>query len=132
MPRRTRWALAALIALTGLCPLDALHAQQAETKQASPFEPIEAPKLDLELLKAPQPAPNSDIDRKHFDQSGKEQPGVKLPNRIDLGNYDLQFKAGAGGPDTRKNLDSGETSNLPSQKQTPPGYFGLKLTAPTK
>ena len=131
MPCRTRWVLAALIALTGSWWIDALHAQQAGTTSASPFEPIEAPTLNPEMLKMPQPDPNAGGDRTNFDRSSKEQPGVKLPNRIDLGNYDLQFKAGAGGPDTHKSLDSGETSNLPSQKQTPPGYFGLKLTAPT-
>jgi hypothetical protein len=130
MAYRTHWALAALVALSGAFAIDALHAQQAGTESASPFEPIEAPKLSPDAFKPPQPAAN--VDAANFDKSNKETPGIKLPNRIDLGNYDLEFKAGVGGPDTRKGLDSGETSNLPAQKETPPGYFGLKLTAPTK
>lgn len=124
------------MALSGIGAIDAVRAQQAATP--SPFQPIETPTLNPEMLKTPQPSPHAGADGTNFDKSSKEQPGLKLPNRVDIGKYELQFKTGRTRDiTTREGIDSGETSNLsatiPGQKQNQPlpDYFGLKLSAPT-
>lgn len=137
MPSRAQWALAALITLSGIFAGDLAFAQQAPAQ--SPFQPIEAPTLTPDMLKTPPAAPNADTGGATIDKSGKDQPALKLPNSVDLGKYELQFKAGRTRDITTRNgLDSGETSNLsstlPAQQQDRqlPDYFGLKLSAPTR
>jgi hypothetical protein len=125
-------ALAALVIFNGMVALHTARAQQP----ASPFAPVETPTINPEALKPP--APKADVDRSQFDKASKDQPALKVPNRVDLGTYELKFNAGrTSDVNPRTGLDSGETSNLqqvrPGQKpeSVTPNYFGLKLSAPT-
>jgi hypothetical protein len=119
------------LALVALAALTSSHAMAQTADSASPFAPIATPTIDADALKPPPPDASARAPR--IDRPGSEPSGVKLPNSIDLGDKALKLEAGVGGPNTRKALDSGESSNLSSQrKDTAPGYLGLKLTAPTR
>jgi len=126
-----------LIAQTALFAADAAYAQTAPAAPQSKFAPLKTPSLDSDALKPPPGAADASLARPKLEESGKEPPPLKLPTQVDLGKFDLQFKAGQTSDVTsRTGFDSGETSNLskirPGKSESvTPNYFGLKLTAPT-
>ena len=68
----------------------------------------------------------------------KALPPPTLPNKVDLGKYDLEFKAShSKDVNPRTGFDSGEKANLSNSAfgrksdSAMPNYFGLKLSAPT-
>ena len=93
--------------------------------------------LDAEALKIPDSI--HDTQAKPIDKPRKTLPPPSLPNKFDLGAYDLEFKAShARDVNPRTGFDSGEKANLSNstagRKTDPalPNYFGLKLSAPTE
>lgn len=109
----------------------ASHAQQ----QAAPKAKA-APKLDAEALRIPDSI--HDTGAKRIDKTPKVLPPPSLPTKVDLGTYDLEFKASdTKDVNPRTGYDSGEKANLSNtaigRKSDPalPNYFGLKLSAPT-
>lgn len=132
-----RWTLATVVALAGLWPVGKVQAQTAPNAPTSQFAPVKTPTLDPELLKPPKATPDDSAVKFNTGKTDKATSGFTLPNRVGLGQYDLQFKAGrTGDVNPRTGYDSGETSNLstvrPGRKSDSalPDYFGLKLTAP--
>ncbi|MDO8878770.1 MAG: hypothetical protein Q8M24_10270 [Pseudolabrys sp.] len=122
-----------MVALTSLAVPGAGHAQQPP---AATGKPAPAPKLDAEALRIPDGI--HDTGAKTIAKPNKPLPPPSLPNKVDLGQYDLEFRAKhSGDVNPRTGLDSGETSNLSNssvgRKSDPalPNYFGLKLSAPT-
>jgi len=120
----------------GLAMLDAACAQQQATPPAK-AAPVKTPKLDAEALKIPDSI--HDTQAKPIDKPRKTLPPPSLPNKFDLGAYDLEFKAShARDVNPRTGFDSGEKANLSNstagRKTDPalPNYFGLKLSAPTE
>lgn len=134
-----RATLAALVPLAGSWPFHHAQAQTAVNGPSSQFAPLEPPILDPDLLKLPSPAHDDSAGKFKVDRSDKAATGFTVPNRVDLGKYELEFKAGHSSDlYPRTGLDSGETANLskvaPRQKSESalPNYFGLKLRAPTQ
>ena len=111
--------------------LDASYAQQPATPKAKAV-----PKLDAEALRIPDSI--HDTSAKKMDRSHKVLPKPNLPNKVDLGKYDLEFRAKHSSEvNPRTGYDSGEKANLSNssvgRKSDPalPNYFGLKLSTPT-
>ncbi len=113
-------------------------ATAASAEQAtSPFAPIATPTINPEILKTPQPVPESE-PKKLKSNLDRDPPALTTPKGIDLGKSKLDIDVKNSDPTSRGVApDSGETSNLTrsvrGQKQDPtrPDYFGLKITAPT-
>lgn len=133
--------VASLTIAIGLALLDVASAQQPAPPPAkiSPAKtsPAKTPTLDAEALRIPDSI--HDTRAKPIDKSPKPASAAKLPNKFDLGAYDLEFKAShAKDVNPRTGFDSGEKANLsnttPGRKSDPalPNYFGLKLSAPVK
>jgi hypothetical protein len=106
------------------------YAQQAPA-------PAKTPKLDAETLKIPDSV--HDTQAKAIDKPRKTLPPQSAPNKVDLGAYDLEFRAKhSSDVNPRSGFDSGEKANLsnstPGRKTDSalPNYFGLKLSAPTE
>jgi hypothetical protein len=96
------------------------------------------PKLDAEALKIPDSVRDADANKFKADKTQKALPQPGLPSKVDLGKYDLEFKAQHSDEvNPRTGFDSGEKSNLSNssigrQSESPlPNYFGLKLSTPT-
>ena len=122
-----------MVALMSLALPGAGHAQQPAAK---PAKPALAPKLDAEALKIPNGV--HDTGAKAIANPDKSLPPPSLPNKVELGQYDLEFRAKhSSDVNPRTGFDSGEKSNLSNssvgRKSDPalPNYFGLKLSAPT-
>jgi hypothetical protein len=105
----------------------------------STFAPIATPRLDPSMLKIPEGARESSAAKYKIDKPDKALPAPSLPNKVDLGKYDLEFKTGHSSDiNPRTGLDSGENTNLSNsslahkQGSALPDYFGFKLSAPTK
>jgi hypothetical protein len=112
------------------------YAQQAEAPPAK-TAPANTPKLDAEALKIPDSI--HDTQAKAIDKPRKTAPPQNAPNKVDLGKYDLEFRAKQSSDvNPRSGFDSGEKANLsnstPGRKTDSalPNYFGLKLSAPTE
>ncbi len=93
------------------------------------------PTLDAEALKIPDNIHQTQARR--IEKPEKTLPSPSLPNKFDLGAYDLAFSASHSKDVVpRTGLDSGEKSNLSNSafgRKTDsalPNYFGLKLSAP--
>jgi hypothetical protein len=119
------------VALISVIMLDASDAQQPAAPKAKAV-----PKLDAEALRIPDSI--HDTSAKKIDRSHKVLPPPNLPNKVDLGKYDLEFRAKhSSDVNPRTGYDSGEKSNLSNssvgRKSDPalPNYFGLKLSTPT-
>lgn len=133
---RNRTALLTVLAiLAGAVPF-AAGAQQPERAADSKFAPVKAPTLTPDMLKIPD-VPDASGPAPKLDATGKPLPAPKLPTDVNLGKYDLQFKAGqTSDVNPRSGYDSGELSNMekirPDKSESAaPNYFGLKLSAPT-
>ena len=115
------------------------HAEPTPTAPAKAMPASKAtniPKLDAEALRIPDSI--HDTQAKKIEKPQKTLPPPSLPNKFDLGAYDLEFKASHSKDVVpRTGYDSGEKSNLSNaafgRKSDPalPNYFGLKLSAPT-
>ena len=97
------------------------------------------PKLDADALKTPDDIHRTGGNRFIADKTPKALPPPALPNKVDLGKYDLEFKAShSKDVNPRTGFDSGEKANLSNsafgRKSDPaiPDYFGLKLSAPVR
>jgi hypothetical protein len=125
--------LAATLAVSLVGPL-AAGAQQPD---ASPFKPVETPKLDPEVF-APYPerrGPNPQ------DLVGSGQRKLPQPSGVEIGRYDkyqLNFDAARTSDVVpRPGFEDSDPSNPARilQREKPervmPNYFGLKLSAPT-
>ena len=115
---------------------DAGHAQQPPPPIAK-AAPV--PKLDADALKIPDDIHRAGGNRVIADKAPKALPPSSLPNKVDLGKYDLEFKAShSKDVNPRTGFDSGEKANLSNstagRKTDPalPNYFGLKLSAPVR
>jgi len=122
--------LVALLVLSGTAGLG--YAQQAPA-------PVKTPKLDAEALKIPDSIHDTGAKKLTVGKTHKALPAPSLPNKFDLGTYDLEFKAGqTSDVNPRTGFDSGEKANLSNtavgRKTDPalPNYFGLKLSAPVR
>ena len=98
--------------------------------------PAKTPKLDAEALKIPDSI--HDTQGKPIDKPRKTAPPQNAPNKVDLGKYDLEFRAKQSSDvNPRTGFDSGEKGNLSNSTlgrksdSAVPNYFGLKLSAPT-
>ena len=128
--------VACLTVSIGLALLGAASAQQPAAPPAK-VSSAKTPKLDAEALRIPDSI--HDTRAKPIDRSRKTTlPPPNLPNKFDLGTYDLEFKASHSKEvNPRTGYDSGEKANLsnttPGRRTDPalPNYFGLKLSAPT-
>jgi hypothetical protein len=120
--------------MTG-CFVALLSASASYAQQVAPPKAKPLPKLDAEALRIPDSI--HDTNAKTIDRSHKVLPAPSLPNKIDLGKYDLEFRAKhSSDVNPRTGYDSGEKSNLSNsslRKSDPalPNYFGLKLSTPT-
>ncbi len=110
----------------------------AQPAGSPPSKSAPAPKLDPEALRIPDSVRDTDVNKFKADKTQKTPPQLGLPNKVDLGKYDLEFKAQHSNEvNPRTGFDSGEKSNLSNssvgrQSDTPlPNYFGLKLSTPT-
>lgn len=126
--------LVALLVLSGTAGLG--YAQQAPAPAPAP---VKTPKLDAEALKIPDNIHDTGAKKLTVGKTHKALPPPSLPNKFDLGTYDLEFKAGqTSDVNPRTGFDSGEKANLsnttPGRKSDPalPNYFGLKLSAPVR
>ena len=129
------WLFGVLAIAAGPGLPDAGNAQQpapANVKAA----PV--PKLDADALKIPDDIHRAGVNKVIADKAPKALPPPSLPNKVDLGKYDLEFKAShSKDVNPRTGFDSGEKSNLSNsafgRKSDPamPNYFGLRLSAPT-
>jgi hypothetical protein len=93
------------------------------------------PRLDAETLKIPGSSHAADAD---LSKTQKTLPPPSLPTKLDIGKYDLEFRAQRSSDvNPRTGLDSGEKSNLSNSSlgrqrdSAVPDYFGLKLSTPT-
>lgn len=109
----------------------ASHAQQT-----APAKTKAAPKLDADALRLPDDV--HDIQVRKIDKPQETLAPPALPSKVDLGAYDLEFRAKhSSDVNPRTGFDSGEKSNLMNsaagRKSEPalPNYFGLKLSTPT-
>ncbi|MDI1342821.1 MAG: hypothetical protein PSV22_01800, partial [Pseudolabrys sp.] len=98
--------------------------------------PAKTPKLDAEALKIPDSIHDTQV--KPLDKPRKTAPPQNAPNKVDLGKYDLEFRAKQSSDvNPRTGFDSGEKGNLSNSTlgrksdSAVPNYFGLKLSAPT-
>ena len=130
--------LTVLAILAGAVPF-AAGAQQPEPAADSKFAPVKAPTLTPDMLKTPD-VPDARRYRAQASHAitASALPAPKLPTDVDLGKYDLEFKAGqTSDVNPRTGFDSGETVEHAKDPagQTgigvTPNYFGLKLSAPT-
>ncbi len=118
----------------------ASHAQQAAPSKARTAAAAGAvPTLDAEALRIPDSIHSSGGNKFIVDKSSKTLPPPALPNKVDLGKYDLEFKAShSKDVNPRTGFDSGEKSNLSNSTfgrksdSALPSYFGLKLSAPVR
>lgn len=120
--------LVALLVLSGSAGLG--YAQQTPA-------PVKTPKLDAEALRIPDSI--HDTQAKAIDKPRKTPPPPSLPNKFDLGTYDLEFRARhSTDVNPRTGFDSGEKANLSNSTlgrksdSAVPNYFGLKLSAPVR
>ncbi|MEI8274797.1 MAG: hypothetical protein WCG00_02250 [Hyphomicrobiales bacterium] len=127
---------AALVIAAGAGLLDASKAQQPAPPNAK-TAPL--PNLDADALKIPDDIHRAGGDKFIADKTQRTLPPPSLPNKVDLGKYDLEFKAShSKDVNPRTGFDSGEKSNLSNsafgRKSDPalPNYFGLKLSAPVQ
>lgn len=118
------------VALAGVALPGAGHAQQPAAPKAA------APKLDAEALRIPDSI--HDTGATKIDRTQKTLLPPSPPNKVDLGKYDLEFRARHSTEiNPRSGFDSGEKANLSNtavgRKSDPalPNYFGLKLSTPT-
>jgi hypothetical protein len=128
-----KWIAAGCFAvLMSVTCLDAGFAQQpatAKTKAAP------TPKLDADALRIPDSI--HDTRARPIERKQETLAPPSLPNKFDLGTYDLEFRAKQSTDvNPRTGFDSGEKSNLSNssvgRKETSgPNYFGLKLSTPT-
>ena len=123
-----RVVMGLLVAVIGA---GAALAQDPAPKKAKP-----APKLDAEALRIPNSI--HETQAKTIDRSGKALPAPIAPNKVDLGKYDLEFRARHSSDiNPRTGFDSGEKQNLSNTaagrkgESSLPNYFGLKLSTPT-
>ena len=79
-----------LVIAAGPGLLDAGNAQQPAPPAAS-AAPV--PKLDADALKAPDDIHRAGSNKFIADKTPKALPPPTLPNKVDLGKYDLEFKA---------------------------------------
>jgi hypothetical protein len=128
--------IAALAIVAGAGLIDAGNAQQPAPTNAK-AAPL--PKLDADALKIPDDIHHAGANKFVADKTQKALPQPSLPNKVDLGKYDLEFKAShSKDVNPRNGFDSGEKSNLSNsafgRKSDPalPNYFGLKLSAPVQ
>jgi hypothetical protein len=125
-------ALYLVVALLGIWPPSALHAQSKSTATpaAAPFV------YDPEFFKMPQPMPD-DGGKAGFDKFPETKPDFAIPGSIGLGKYQLHLdtdrKASDLVPKGDENDSANRISGMPARKDSPlvPGYFGLKLRTPT-
>lgn len=103
----------------------------------NPPSSVRTPQLDADALKVPDSARGADAD-KIVGKTPKPLPPPGLPSKVDLGRYDLDFKAQRSSDvNPRTGFDSGEKSNLSNsllgrqRDSAMPDYFGLKLSTPT-
>ena len=127
---------AALVIAAGAGLIDAGNAQQPAPPNAK-TAPL--PNLDADALKIPDDIHRAGGDKFIADKTQRTLPPPSLPNKVDLGKYDLEFKAShSKDVNPRTGFDSGEKSNLSNsafgRKSDPalPNYFGLKLSAPVR
>ncbi len=113
-------------------------ASNAQPADSPPSKSAPASKIDPEALKIPDSVRDADANKFKADKMQKMPPQPSLPSKVDLGKYDLEFKAQHSNEvNPRTGFDSGEKSNLSNssigrQPDTPlPNYFGLKLSTPT-
>jgi hypothetical protein len=99
---------------------------------------VHTPRLDADALKIPDSRRGGDAD-KIVGKTPKPLPPPSIPSKVDLGKYDLEFKAQRSSDvNPRTGFDSGEKSNLSNsslgrqQESAVPNYFGLKLSTPTE
>jgi len=132
----------AAIAISAWWLCAAAHAQAMPENPAAP-----ASQFNYDAFKVPYSTPTYDVapppgkfsDRKpDFRKTDPDGAGsqIALPNKMDLGKYQLELNVKRNDANSRPQIDSGETANInstmPQQKQSPvPNYFGLTLTAPT-
>ena len=131
--RHFRGALLALALVAMPAAGLAEHPATPKTKSA----PKSVPTLDAEALKIPDSI--HETHARKIEKPVKTLPPPALPNKFDLGAYDLEFKASSSKDVVpRTGFDSGEKSNLSNtafgRKSDPalPNYFGLKLSAPVR
>jgi hypothetical protein len=132
-----RFACLLMIGLSMLAALmDAGNAQSSGGTK--PLKSAPVPRLDPEALKIPDSAGTTEAGTFKVDKTHKVLPPTSPPSKVDLGKYDLEFKAGhTSDINPRTGFDSGEKSNLSNssvgrpQNSALPDYFGLKLSAPT-
>lgn len=124
--------VAARIAIGSLVALMTINAGYAQQQpKAKP-----APKLDADALRIPDSI--HDTRARPIDRPQKTLPPPGAPNKVDLGTYDLEFRAKSSADvNPRTGFDSGEKSNLSNSSigrkgdSAVPNYFGLKLSTPT-
>jgi len=135
--RRVGFGIAALLTGSiGFAVLDTACAQQPITPPAK-AAPAKTPKLDAEALKIPDSV--HDTQATAIDKPRKTPPPPSPPNKLDLGAYDLEFKAGhTKDVNPRTGFDSGEKTNLSNSTlgrkpdSAVPDYFGFKLSTPVR
>jgi hypothetical protein len=139
MTRAVGWTLAVIFTLAVTWLDGRAFAQTATDSAQSKFAPPEVPNYDVESLKTPKTTVPASTGKAELKQPDQPASGAKLPTQVDLGKYQLDFKAGrTSDVAPRTGFDSGETSNLskinPGGKtqSAAPDYFGLKLSAPTQ
>lgn len=116
-------SLAALIGVT------TAQAQEPAKKKSEP-------KLNAEALRIPDSIHNTRA--REIDRLSKALPPPSAPNKVDIGKYDLEFRAKSSSEvNPRTGYDSGEKANLANTaigrkgESGVPNYFGLKLSTPT-
>jgi hypothetical protein len=121
---------ARLAGMAALALLGAAHTSFAQSSTQT------APKLNSDAFKL---SPHYDLGTFDANESArKDNTGFALPNKIDLGNSELQFDASRKDNIPRGGLDNSDTSPLkagiPSRNdsQIPPAYFGFTLSKPTR
>jgi hypothetical protein len=109
------------------------YAQEPSPQQAKVKT---VPKLDAEALRIPDSIHSTQA--KKIEKSDKPLATPSLPNKVDLGKYDLEFRAKHSSEvNPRTGFDSGEKSVLSNSAvgrksdSALPNYFGLKLSTPT-
>ncbi len=114
-------------------------ASAQNASKSSTFAPVPTPTLDPDVLKIPDSVRESEATKFKPSNNDKALPPPSAPNKVDLGTYDLEFKAGqTSDVNPRTGFDSGEKSNLSNSSlgtksdSVLPDYFGLKLSRPTK
>ncbi|MDO9413187.1 MAG: hypothetical protein Q7T81_11500 [Pseudolabrys sp.] len=121
-----------LVALAAACCIALTGVSAAETPAKKKAEP----KLNADALRIPDSIHNTRA--REIDRSGKALPPPSAPNKVDIGKYDLEFRAKSSSEiNPRTGYDSGEKANLANTaigrkgESGVPNYFGLKLSTPT-